>query len=355
MAMTGTASVDQPVRFIDIGVNLTDPVFCGSYHGKQAHPADLDTVLGRARAAGVVGQIVTGGSLSESKEALDLCAKEQDLYATVGCHPTRSGEFDSYAGGPEAYKEALAALISESSANGSIASKGKGKAVAVGECGLDYDRLHFSSAEVQRKYFAVQLELAERFALPLFLHSRAAADDFVEILQPWLHRLASATQSSRPFPALPEELREAHGSASAPHRAGVVHSFTGTLQEAQQLVQLGLFIGINGCSLKTEENLEVVKAIPLDRMLLETDAPWCDLRPTHAGTKLLSSQQVVVSPLYAPPSVKKEKYDADKTVKGRNEPCAIGHVATVVATLKGLDVATVGRAVEANTRWLFDL
>lgn len=284
--------------------------------------------------------------------------KGDDLFATVGCHPTRSAEFDNHADGPAAYKQALVELLEKHAVT---RAKGNGKVVAVGECGLDYDRLHFASVETQKKYFAIQLELAESFGLPLFLHSRAAADDFLQILEPWLDRLSSALctdKGDRPLPSLPEELRRDHGSASPPRRIGVVHSFTGTFCEVKRLIERGLFIGVNGCSLKTDENLQVIKSIPLDRLLLETDAPWCNLRPTHAGTKLLSQHacltQSPLAALYLPPSVKKEKHDPDKTVKGRNEPCAIGAVASIVAALKGLDVEVVAEVIECNTRWLFD-
>jgi TatD DNase family protein len=81
----------------------------------------------------------------------------------------------------------------------------------------------------------------------MFLHQRAAADDFIQILGPRLIH----------FP-----------------KKGLVHSFTGTVEEMHQMVGLGLDIGVNGCSLKTEENLEVVKEIPLERIQIETDGPW---------------------------------------------------------------------------------
>lgn len=128
-----------------------------------------------------------------------------------------------------------------------LESKKAGHVVAFGEIGLDYDRLFLSAKEPQLKYFEAQLEIAVEIQLPLFLHSRAASDDFERLLAPKLEKL--------------------------PNR-GLVHSFTGTLEEMNRMVALGLDIGVNGCSLKTEENLEVVKAIPLDRLQIETDGPW---------------------------------------------------------------------------------
>jgi TatD DNase family protein len=129
-------------------------------------------------------------------------------------------------------------------------AKASGHAVAFGEIGLDYDRLFLSGKEPQLKYFEKQLEVAVKVQLPLFLHSRAAGEDFERLLKAKL-------------PMLP--------------KLGLVHSFTGTAEEMRRLVQLGLHIGVNGCSLKTEANLEVVKEIPLDQLQIETDGPWVGL------------------------------------------------------------------------------
>lgn len=83
---------------------------------------------------------------------------------------------------------------------------------------------------------------------------------------------------------------------------------------------MGLYIGINGCSLKTLENVEVAKAIPLDRLMLETDAPWCSVTTSHASYKHLPKDLVVVD------KVKPEKFVEGKGVKGRNEPAEVSSV-----------------------------
>ena len=163
-------------------------------------------------------------------------------YATVGVHPCSAKQFDEFEGGPSA-------LLSELK-NLAMDSKHSGHVVAFGEIGLDYDRLFLTAKEQQLKYFEMQLDLAIELQLPLFLHMRAACDDFIRVLEP---RLSS----------LPEK--------------GLVHSFTGTLEEAQKILRLGLDIGINGCSLKTEDNLEVLRSLPLDRLQIETDGPWVSL------------------------------------------------------------------------------
>ncbi|GBE77751.1 Deoxyribonuclease Tat-D [Sparassis crispa] len=315
-------------RFIDIAVNLTDPVFRGSYHGRKKHEDDLDAVLVRSRAAGVKSMLITGTSLDESKEALAL-AKEHDLYATVGCHPTRSTEFDQHTGGPEAYLVALDKLVQENLSGG-------GRVVAIGECGLDYDRTHFASEEVQRRHFRSQLSLAKKHHLPLFLHSRAAHHDLVKILR--------------------EEGFNSDGGKSVGAKGGVVHSFTGTLQEVTELVGMGFHVGVNGCSLKTADNLAAVKTIPLDKILFETDAPWCYMTSTQASRQHIASIPRPIYDLYFPASTKPESFTVGKAIKGRNEPSAIGGVAWVVYKLnESVALESVTEQAWKNTIEVFGL
>lgn len=171
--------------------------------------------------------------LTEWRSSAGLC------YATVGVHPCSAHIFDSYECGPEALLHDLEALALE--------AKEAGHATAFGEIGLDYDRFYLCGKEQQLKYFEAQLDVAVKVQLPLFLHSRAASDDFERLLVPRLSQLP---------------------------KKGLVHSFTGTIEEMERLVAMGLDIGVNGCSMKTEENLDVVRAIPLERMQIETDGPW---------------------------------------------------------------------------------
>lgn len=139
--------------------------------------------------------------------------------------------------------------------------------VALGEFGLDYDRLHYCSRRLQLHAFRAQLDLAARLEppLPLFLHSRAAHGDFVALL------------------------RERFGDGLERLRKGaVVHSFTGTAEELRELLELGLHVGVNGCSLKTAENCDVVRdVVGLGRLMLETDGPWCEIRPSHEAWRFL--------------------------------------------------------------------
>jgi TatD DNase family protein len=201
-----------------IGINFTDPVFRGEYHGTQRHDNDFEDVIQRALDAGCEKFMITGSDLAESKHAIEIAkAHPGRCYATVGVHPCSAKHFDSHPGGPSELLSALRQLATE--------ARDSGHAVAFGEVGLDYDRLFLTPKEQQLKYFEAQLEIAVEVQLPLFLHSRAASEDFERILGNKLEQLP---------------------------KKGLVHSFTGTVEEMQRLVNLGFDIGVNGCSMKSE-------------------------------------------------------------------------------------------------------
>jgi TatD DNase family protein len=288
-------------------------MFKGEYNGKSKHQADLDSVLDRATKHGLSKVIITAGDLETLKQSIDLIEsyKAQSkfpglLYTTCGVHPTMGMEFEKDGQTPDALIDTLIAT----------AQKHKEYIVAVGEFGLDYDRLQFCDKERQMRYFELQFKICDALALPLFLHMRECASDFCEIIKRNRHRFAS----------------------------GVAHSFTGTAEEARQILDLDLYIGINGCSLKTQENLEVLKTIPVERLMIETDAPWCEIRPTHAGSKNVKTVF---------PAVKREKWSASACVKGRNEPCHIVNVLEVIAAIKEMEVSKLAEIVFLNSQRVF--
>lgn len=302
------------LMFYDIGVNATDSQFRGIYRSKQKHSSDFELVHQRSIDHGCRHWLITGGDLEDAREAYELAKKDESWYSTAGIHPTRSNVLSSHPAGPEAYLRDLETFVK----SGSTA----GKIKAFGEFGLDYDRLDWSPKEAQIPAFSSQLEMAVRLQLPLFLHSRACEEDFARMLKPFTERLP---------------------------RRGVVHSFTGTLEEMRDLTADGWSIGINGCSLKTDENLAVVKEIPVNLLMLETDAPWCDIRPSHASHKYLKLPGAPT----VPESKKVERFEEGKMVRSRNEPCTIQQVAWIVAQVKGMDYAELVKHAYENTIKMF--
>ncbi|KAG0009312.1 TatD DNase [Entomortierella chlamydospora] len=261
--------------------------------------------------------IITSSTLKDCHRALQIAEDDDELFLTVGCHPTKCSEFERHKEGPDAYFNALKALLQNPATNS--------KVVAIGECGLDYDRLFLCPKETQIKYFERQFELAEMTGLPMFLHDRNTSGDFANMISRNRNRF----------------------------KDGVVHSFTGTMDDLKFYLDLGLYISINGCSMKSEENLKVTASVPLDRLMLETDGPWCDIRPAHASFKHLSGITEEQRELYKPAAKNKERFEFGLMVKGRNEPCTIGQVLLVLADIHGMDAEELAEICYENTLRVF--
>ncbi|MBC7984549.1 MAG: TatD family hydrolase [Candidatus Obscuribacterales bacterium] len=256
---------------VDIGVNLT--------HESFDH--DRDALLQSAAEVGVAHMIVTGSSVASSLAAIELVKKHPNkLRATAGIHPHYATDFN------ESHLDSLRHLLRQS------------EIIASGECGLDYFR-NLSPQVDQERAFRLQLELACEIGKPLFLHQRDAHDPFLSILREYWPRL----------------------------QGGVAHCFTGNRDEARAYLDLGLFIGITGwiCDERRGTDLrEVVRFIPSDRLLVETDAPY--LLPRNLRPK---------------PSTR------------RNEPMYLFEVVKTLAACRDEPVAALAAATIANTHALF--
>lgn len=272
--MTFTTNKAWKPQYFDIGVNFSDSMFQGCYNGSTVakHPEDIDKVISRAHLFNVNKMLITASSIQESEDHFSLCENHPTMfYSTVGVHPcTVAQEFYQKDEKTDEYTENLIPNLEEKLSKLRelvVIGHEKGCVKAFGEIGLDYDRFHYSSKEQQITMFTKQLEVIaslKDLKMPLFLHMRSACDDFISVLKPFIDR------------------------GDIERGNGVVHSFTGTKEELQKLVDLGFYIGINGCSLKSEENLEVASLIPKSRLMIETDAPWCEIRKSHASYKYIT-------------------------------------------------------------------
>lgn len=203
-------------HLIDAGVNLTNHQFDGQHQ----------EVLARAEAAGVKHMLIIGCDIATSTQSAEL-AKQYRQFSTAGIHP-----HDAKTATPE-LEQQLTALSKHT------------HVIAIGECGLDYNR-DFSPRDTQRDVLRRQLALAEKLNLPVYLHERDASDDMISILQTF----------------------NVHG---------VLHCFTGNAQALKGYLDLGFYIGITGwvCDERRGHELQkLVPSIPLNRLLVETDAPF---------------------------------------------------------------------------------
>lgn len=257
----------------DIGINLTSSQFA----------KDRQHVVERAKAAGVQGMLITGTNLKASEAACELAHHYADFcWSTAGVHPHDASS----------WSEHVADSIRQLSQDE--------KVVAVGECGLDFNR-NFSTPAEQERAFIAQLELAVELQLPLFLHCRDAYPRFIALLKPYLSQIPGA----------------------------VVHCFTDDQAALEAYLASDLSIGITGWICDERRGLElrqIVSLIPDDKLLIETDAPYLlprDLQP--------------------------------KPTSRRNEPCYLPHIVNEIAKLRQQDPVQLGQIAVNNAHQLFRL
>ena len=305
---------------VDIGVNLMSPAF----------DRDREAVIARAQAAGVRTLIITGSSIESSVAAAAFASNHlnhpsnfttefhggkydivsetprtpwliNSCMTTAGVHPHNAKDWDA----------AALARLRELVEGVPVASASLAQPpVAIGECGLDYNR-NFSPPQAQRQCFEDQLALAAQLGKPVFLHERDAFDDFLSILKKYRANLPGA----------------------------VVHCFTGGPAELEAYLEQDCYIGITGwvCDERRGAHLSpLLPRIPANRLLLETDAPY--LLPRNLPHSAASQNA-------APRS--------ERGKSGRNEPCYLPHIAACVAAITGKPPQQLAEETTANARRLF--
>ncbi len=229
---------------------------------------DRDEVIARARAAGVKLMVTISCKITQADKIISIAQSYEDVMCSVGIHPH---EADTE---PETDAQTLIDLAKHP------------KVIGIGETGLDYYYEH-SSREQQKKNFRHHIEAARISKLPLIVHARDADTDTADILE------------------------QEYAKAAFP---GLIHCFTASAELAKRVLDIGMYISISGiATFKSAQDLrDVIKTIPLERLLVETDAPWLAPVP-HRGK--------------------------------RNEPSFVKHTAQLVADVKGV---TLGK-IEAQT------
>jgi TatD DNase family protein len=241
---------------------------------------DREEVIARALATGVRNIITVGTDVNSSRKALTLAEKYPQTYAVVGAHP----------------HEADRITWQDISHLREIARHPR--VVAIGETGLDFYR-NYARAEAQKRIFTWQLDIAADLRLPVIIHTRQAIPQTVEILKDWV--------------------KQRHTPAYQPQ--GVIHCFTGDIQTAKQFLDLDFYISFAGfVTYPNSKSLAVVKTVPRDKILLETDCPF--LTPQKFRGK-------------------------------RNEPSYVALTAETIATALDMPLEALGEQTTGNARTLF--
>ncbi len=251
--------------WFDIGVNLNSSQF--------RH--DVGEVVTRARAVGVTQQLLISSDLDETEQVIAL-AEAGQLCATAGVHPHQASRWNEHS------TTRLMQLAQST------------QVVAIGECGLDFNR-NFSPPEAQRDAFAAQLQIAVQLQKPVYMHCRDAHDDFLAILDRYRAHIPTA----------------------------ILHCFTGTRAQLHDCLKRDLYIGITGwiCDERRGHDLrDAVRDIPLNRLLLETDAPY--LLPRDLPVKPASR---------------------------RNEPAYLPHIAHTIAAVKDVAISDLQQQCWQNS------
>ena len=263
---------------------MTELIDTHAHLQEREFAADVDAVIERALAAGVTSLVLPAVDLETARAGLEIARRHEGVFATAGVHPHEASGL-----GEEAVGE-LEALL------------GEPKVVAVGEIGLDFFRMH-SPVEAQMGALEAMLGLAERKAMPVVIHCRDAWEAMAEQIEPWARRVRPMF-GGRPL--------------------GVMHYFTGTLDEALRYIELGFVISIHTSVTHPRQAAlrGVVARLPLESLVVETDSP----------------------------------YGAPQSQRGkRNEPAYVIEAAKQIALLHDVSLDYIGEVTSANARRLFSL
>jgi TatD DNase family protein len=249
----------------------------------NAYDEDREAVIARAAEAGVTRIIIPALDVENTRGIIALTRQYPGVYAAVGIHPNSTANFTP-------------AMISELEALAHAP-----EVVAIGEIGLDY---HWddSPKHIQAEAFRAQLDLAARLELPVIIHNREASDDVIAILEAWVQNL-------------PDTLKD---------RPGVLHSFSAPPEVADRALAAGFYIGFTGpITFKKADDLRrIAAAVPLDRILVETDGPFLTPAPFRGK---------------------------------RNEPAYIPYMVERLAALRQISIEAMGQATTENAERLFRL
>lgn len=262
----------------------------------KAFNKDLDEVIKRAGEKGVAKIVIPGAKLDSSEEAIKIAQKNTCCFATVGIHPHHAKDSDTtllYINVVKRYENSLLNLAK------------KPKVVAIGEIGLDYyqyknyPQVDENNKKNQKELLLMQLRLAQFYKKPVILHCREALDDLIDLLSKYQKNSSNTLR-------------------------GVCHCFAGNKTHLKKVLAMGFYVGFDG-NITYKENRElqeVVKETPLDRLLLETDAPYLSPIPKRGQ---------------------------------RNEPAYIRHTASFIAKLKETSLENLASYTFNNACSLFNL
>lgn len=305
---------------------MPDSVFKGAYNGKKCHVDDFSSILKRCSQVNLTCIMSTSTSTEDYHENIEIIREYSEkegnpkILTTLGVHPSYCEnvfkKFEKDWKKVDEYFEKMRKIFEEDPKHLN----------AIGECGLDYARLFRSPKETQIEFFQRHFDLLAGLEAskrpPMFLHMRDCLNDFIEILR----------KNRSIFPG------------------GVVHSFTGSVDDVKELLNFSddLYIGFNGCSLREEQGIQVAAIVPLDRIMIESDAPYCEMRATHASRPFLIDFNWSI-----PKALDKEKHSNDHPVRGRNEPTETRRVLRVLAKIKGIEEGDLAEIIYKNTLKLF--